>query len=598
MRSSVFDRVSEAADESDAGMKPSREATLTPGDERVAAHSATGASPMTDAHATEEPDEARRAPRLSHQSPLRAMRSDAWTIVGWTFVAFVLRWLFLRCFEYVISPDGVAYVTLGRNIVAGDFREGLSAYYPPLYPLLVGLSTLIFREPELGGRMVSVIAGSLLVVPVFLLIREWYGLRAARPGAALVALHPLLIYYSTTLLTESTYTLFFTCGVCAGWTALAGAKVRAHLLAGVLFGACYLLKPEAAGFLMLLLVPTLGMKFFKTGRSWRAAAANASALVAGFLLLALPYLVYVHAVTGAWMLSEKFAGHLWQGARAPGDVLPPPAAATFVPDLTTAVVQLTKALRSEFEVFNLIFPTAFTLLAGLGLFRAAWTRARVAREMYLACFIAATVAGYAVTLPNIRFLVPLLPLLLCWVVKGIFEFEAWTVATARRLAVRHRVVTVARKMVVPLVVAALLASLLPLCVYLMRGDKWSDYHGQKRAALWIKEQTAGRAPVVMATVPVAAFYAQGRHVALTDEGYEKLVERARREGVDYVVVNERNVKQMSLRTLLDEQVRHDELRLAHTLADAPGHRILVYKLAGDAEANSGEGARQTAVTGR
>ncbi|HEX8473055.1 MAG TPA: glycosyltransferase family 39 protein [Pyrinomonadaceae bacterium] len=574
MRSRVFGRVSQAVDESNAGLSPARRAALMLEDERDAAASPFDTSQSRDTHATRETDEGRRG------SARRAARSETRTIVGWTLVAFLLRLLFLLCFEYVISPDGVGYVTLGRNLVAGDFRQGLSAYYPPLYPLLVGLSTLLFRDAEFAGRMVSVLAGSLLVVPAFLHIRNWYGLRAARLGAALVAMHPLLVYYSTTLLTESTYTLFFTCGVLAGWSALAGGRRRAYLLAGMLFGACYLLKPEAAGFTLLLLVPTLGMRVFKTGRSWGDVASDTLALGAGFLLLALPYLVYVHAVTDAWMLSEKFAGHLWQGTRAPGDVLP--TATTFMPDTTTAIVQLTKALRSEFEVFNLIFPTAFTLLAGLGLFRTAWTRARVAREMYLASFIAATMAGYAVTLPNIRFLVPLLPLLLCWVVKGILEFEAWTDATLRRLSATHRFLRVARRLVVPFVVAALLASLLPLSVYLMRGDKWSDYQGQKRAALWIKEQTAGRSPVLMSTVPVAAFYAEGRHVALTDEGLVKLVERARRERVDYIIINERNVKHMSLRTLLDEQGQHAELRLAHSITDAPGHKILVYALTGGA----------------
>lgn len=511
-----------------------------------------------------------------------AARSETWTLLSWMLVAFLLRFLFVWNFEHVISPDGVSYVTLGRNLLGGDFRHGLSTYYPPLYPLLVGLSTLLFRDAELAGRMVSVVAGSLLVVPVYRLTRDWYGVRVARFGAALVALHPLLIYYSTVLLTEATYTLLFTCGVLAGWSALSTGRARAYMLAGTLFGACYLLKPEACGFILLLGVAACGVKFFKTGVTYKSVVANASALVAGFLLLALPYLIYLRRATGAWMLSGKFAGHLWQGTRATGDVALPPA--TLIPDMTTALVQLTKALRYEFEVFNLIFPTAFVVLAGLGLFRTAWTRARAWRELYLAAFIAATLAGYAVTLPNIRFLIPLLPLLLCWVSKGVVEFEGWTVNTLGRLPTAARIVSPARRLVVPLVVAALVVSLLPLFVYLRSGDKWHDYHGQKRAAVWIKEQTAGRAPVIMSTVPVAAFYAGGRHVPLVDEAYATLIERARHERVDYIIVNERNVKNMSLRTLLDEHVQRPELRPAHSLANAPGHKVLVYALT-----NSGAG---------
>ena len=337
--------------------------------------------------------------------------ADTQVSIGWTLLAFLLRLFCLWRFEHVISPDGVDYVGLGRNLMAGNFREGVSVHSQPLYPLLVGLSTLLFRDAEFAGRFVSVVAGSLLVVPAHRLMRRWYGVRVARVGAGLVALHPLLIYYSTVLLTEATYTLLFTCGVVAGWSALKGRRARPYLLAGVAFGACYLLKPEAAGFFLLLLGLIACRKFLGSAYSFALATRNAFMAAAGFMLLAAPYLLYLRQQTGRWTLSGKAGAHLWQGSRrAGGDFasvnLPP------MPELTVIVVQLTKALRFEYEIFNLIFPPAFVLFAALGLFRRAWTRGRAQQEIYLCSFIAATLAGYAVTLPNIRFLVPLLTLLI------------------------------------------------------------------------------------------------------------------------------------------------------------------------------------------
>lgn len=571
MRSSLIRKAAQEDGRRDERIERAQPVAVAPGLEGHAP-----VHPVYEAESAKEaaPDEARAEQPASAWHV--AARSETRTLFGWTLVAFLLRFLLAWNFEHVISPDGVSYLTLGRSLLEGDFRHGLTAYFPPLHPLLVGLSTLLFTDSEFAGRMVSVVAGSLLVIPVYRLARKWYGVRVARLAASLVALHPLLIYYSTVLLTEATYTLLFTCGVLAGWSALSTCRARSQLLAGALFGACYLLKPEACGFILLLVVGLAAVKIFKTGLSYKSMFGNACALLAGFMLLASPYLLYLRAATGAWMLSGKFAGHLWQGTRAVGDAATP--VATLIPDATTAIVQLTKALRYEFEVFNLIFPTAFVVIAGLGLFRTAWTRARAVREIYLAAFIAATLAGYAVTLPNIRFLIPLLPLLLCWVSRGAIEFEGWTVETFGRLSMPDSIVSAARRSAVALVVAALVLSLIPLFVYLRSGDKWNDYHGQKRAALWIKEQTAGRIPVIMSTVPVAAFYAGGRHVPLIDEAYATLIERARRERVDYIIVNERNVKNMSLRTLLDEQTRHTELRRAHSLAEAPGHKIVVYAL--------------------
>jgi 4-amino-4-deoxy-L-arabinose transferase-like glycosyltransferase len=502
--------------------------------------------------------------------------------------ALLLRLFLVWRVEQVISPDGVQYVSLGRSLAAGDFQAGLSVYWPPLYPLLVGLSSLIFPDAEFAGRLVSVLAGALLVIPCYSLMRRWHGERAANVGVGLVALHPLLIYYSTVLLTESTYTLLFTCGVLAGWSALSSGRSRAFLLAGATFGACYLLKPEAAGFLLLLLVPTLGRRLFDKSSSFKIAARNALLLCAGFMLLAAPYIFYLRERTGTWTLSGKVAAHLWQGSRLAGGELAP-TIAPLVPDMTTAIVQLTKALRFEHEIFNFIFPPTFVLLVGLGLFRKRWTGSRARRELYLFSFVAATLAGYSVTLPNIRFIVPLLPLLLCWLANGVVEFAEWTSDTLARARGASRLMPFVKKIVVPLVVALLLASLLPLSVYLWRGDKWSDYHGQKLAAAWIRERDATRAPVIMSTVPVAAFYAKGRPVELIDEDYAMLLARARREGVGYLIVNERDFRYMRLRPLLDADSAHPGLSLVHSIAEAPGHLIRVYAV-NDAAADAAQKA--------
>ncbi|MCA1815657.1 MAG: glycosyltransferase family 39 protein, partial [Acidobacteria bacterium] len=494
-------------------------------------------------------------------------------VICWTLLAFLLRLCLICCVAQVITPDGVGYVTLARSLAAGDFRAGFSTYWSPLYPLLVAGASLLFRDAEFAGRFVSVVAGALLVVPSYRLIRVWYGTRAARLAACLAALHPLLIYYSSALLTESTYTLLFTSGVLAGWSALATGRARAHLLAGATFGACYLLKPEAAGFLPLLLAAVVGQNFFTGTSRLQTTARNALLLCAGFMLLAAPYLFYLRHETGAWTLSGKLAGHLWQGSRlAGGDLAPPPPASNF----TTVVVRLAKALRFEYELLNLIFPPPFVLLAGLCLFRRRWTRARARRELYLFSFVAATLAGYAVTLPNIRFLVPLLPLGFGWVARGVVEFADWAGETLTRLKGAAGFRPAVRSLSAPLAVACLLASLVPLFVYLLRGDKWDDYDGQKRAAAWIKEHDPTRAPVVMSTVPVTSFYAGGRDVRLVDEDYAALISRARREGVGYVVVNERDFRYMSLRPLLDEQSPHPGLRPVYDLADSPEHRIVVY----------------------
>jgi 4-amino-4-deoxy-L-arabinose transferase-like glycosyltransferase len=575
------------------------------GARRLAPADAAGDAPRNAGAAVScgETDLTSRGGEADHTGPRTRWLRDSAALfaAGCGIIAFALRLLLVLRVESVVSPDSVVYAGLGRSLAAGNFRAGLSTFYPPLYPLLVGLSSLIFRDIEFAGRFVSVVAGALLVVPVYALARDSYGAGVARLAAVIVALHPLLVYYSSVLLTESTYTLAFACGVLAGWAALSRAAAitndgraaratwRSHLVAGVVFGACYLLKPEAAGFAVLLVAMRLVVNFSGARRSLKRTALDCLALAAGFLLLALPYLVYLRAALGGWTISGKVRGHLWQGGVRAGAF----TNESLVPDYLTAVAQATKSLMSEYELFSLLFPLPFVALSALGLFRAGWTRGRARRELYLAAFVAATLAGYAVTLPNIRFLVPLLPILVCWLALGVVEFEGWLAETlanrrappdsagggAAGTASARGVRPAGVRFVRALVVAALIASLVPAFVFLLRGDKWGDQHGQKLAAVWIRENSAQPAPRIMATAPVAAFYAGGQHVLLVDEDYDSFVARARRERADFVIANERSLRDTPLRSLLDETAAHPGLRLVHALRETPGHRMFVYVLA-------------------
>jgi 4-amino-4-deoxy-L-arabinose transferase-like glycosyltransferase len=501
-------------------------------------------------------------------------------LVYCVLLAFALRLCLAWSVEQTITPDGVHYIELARSLMKGNLRNGLSTYWSPLYPLLVGLSSLLFRDIEFAGRFVSVVAGTLLVIVSHRLFRNWYGKRIALVGAFLVALHPLLIYYSTAVLTEATYTLFFTWGVLAGWSAIKDEAKRTNLGAGAVFGVCYLLKPEAVGFLLLLLVMIVFKKLLMGAGSWQASARNALLLCAGFLLVSAPYLFYLRHQTGAWTLSRKTSAHLWQGSRAAGGDFDPIRVS--VPNASTTIVLVTKAFRFEYEILNLIFPPAFVLLVGLGLFRTSWTAERSLKELYLLSFVAATLAGYAITLPNIRFLMPLLPLLLCWLAKGVTDFAEWVVETLANFKSARRFTPYVKNSIVPITASVLLVSVLPLFIYLLRGDKWNDYYGQKRAAQWIEQHDKGRAPVIMATVPITAFYAKGRNVLLIDEDYTSLMSHARREQVDYLVVNERDFRYMNLRTLLDTQSAHPGLRLAFDFVESPGHKLLLYAVDRDA----------------
>lgn len=527
---------------------------------------------------------------------LPARLNKEWLFLsGCLLVAIILRLLPLTR-EYVISPDGVEYAWLGRHLVSGNFREGLNTYFPPLYPLLVGLSSLFFRDLEFSGRFVSVLAGGLLVLPVHRLARNFYGGSVAALAAVLVALSPALIYYSTQLLTESAYTLLLTTGVLFGWGALRGFRRATFFWTGLVFAACYLVRPEAFGYVLVLTAMTLLTCRFSAGRTFREASLSAAALIAGFLLLASPYLIYLRQQTGGWTMSGKMSHHFLLIDRAEEAPAPPAmpseetkakqAAAPQLPApdtdqesaLTRFVVKATKSIRGEYEILNLIFPPLCVLLVGVGLFRRKWTRERVGRELYLTLFIVAALVGYALTVMDIRYLVPLLPLLFCWVANGISELEGWLAETVAEVRGRARAGGKQSPLVRVTLVFLSVLLLSPLFIYLNRGDKWDDYLGQKRAGQWIKAHSQ-TAPVVMAENPISSFYAGGSYVALPNEDFGAVIARARQQGVGFLVVYARFMKNTRLSFMLDGRNAPPEARPVYQHGDGI-YKVVVYQLTG------------------
>ena len=529
------------------------------------------------------------------------LKKEGLFLPGCVLLAVLIR-LALLAHEYVISPDGVEYAWLGRHMVSGNFQRGLNTYFPPLYPLLVGLSSLVFHDLEFAGRFVSVLAGGLLVIPVFQLAKNFYDKGVAALAACIVVVFPVLTYYSAQLLTESVYTLFFTTGVLIGWGALARFRPLPFFQAGIVFAACYLVRPEAFAFVFLLAALALLAGRFHVAGTFRRTSLNVAALVAGFLLLASPYLIYLRQQTGRWTVSEKMGSHLLLIDRAEeSPSLPPDQAAQEKPvaemaetpsppdvdeesALTRFIVKATKSLRAEYEIINLTFPPLCVLLTGIGLFRVRWTRERLGRELYLASFIISALMGYALTVMDIRYLVPLLPLLLCWVANGIMEFDKWLAETIVQVRGQRSARRAQRWMVRAMLASLSVILLLPLFVYLNRGDKWEDYLGQKRAGQWIKAHSA-TPPVVMAENPVTSFYAGGDYVVLPNADYGEVIATARRERVGFVVVYARYLKNTRLSFMLDGQNVPPEIKLVYRHGDGT-YKVVVYQLTGEQPSTS------------
>jgi len=533
--------------------------------------------------------------------------------------AFLVR-IFLIRYQYVIHPDGVYYAVLGKRFISGDIAGGMSAYWPPLYPLLIGISSLFFSDLEFAGRFVSVLAGTLLMIPSYLLIREFYGRTPAYLGAILIVVYPALTECSTFVLTESLYALLFTIGVLVGWWALRGLKSRTYFFTGILFGACYLVKPEAIGYIFLMFMLTLSAKIFHKHLRFRTVTQNALILISGFLILSLPYFIYLRKETGNWTISQKLVFNLttpasgksylhltedkdatmWdkmygdayykevqqsntearQTTTAPAPTVSTPRA---YPNLKGIILKTPGALKIILkEIFPQMFPYLLIFLSILGIFRKSWTKDRAIKETYLFLFVVSTLIGYALTVVELRYLVPLLPILIGLAAKGVVEFEGWFLRSASSLGIK---LYERRALIRAVFLTILVLSLIREITYPMRVNKWLNLpYEHKQAGLWLKEHS-GPSPLVMSSMPHTSFYADARHLFIPiREDYKTILEYARRKKVDYLTIEQRCfdklpcIKDSSLAFLLDERNAPSELKLVYKNDENLDYKILVYEL--------------------
>lgn len=119
-----------------------------------------------------------------------------WLLLGVTALGAVLRFATLGTQSYhhdeIVTASRVLRVGFGHAMDAVGFSESA----PPLYYALAWLWTQVAGTGEWGLRSLSAVAGVATIPVAFLIGRELRGQRAGLLAAALVAVNPMLLWYS------------------------------------------------------------------------------------------------------------------------------------------------------------------------------------------------------------------------------------------------------------------------------------------------------------------------------------------------------------------------------------------------------------------
>ncbi|MFO8057800.1 MAG: glycosyltransferase family 39 protein [bacterium] len=257
----------------------------------------------------------RKAPLFpGTEHPLR--KADAFLLAAITIAALIVRTGFVIKAEPMLFRDMEIYVFISQSLAAGNLTDAIHFHYPPLFPTLFAPVGLILEDFESGCRVVSVLLGACVVVPVYLLAFK----TAGRGAAILASSFYAFVFFIGGQEQEQALIFFVWTAVLAALLSLEKKKAGWFLATGVLFGLAFLTKPEGWGFFLAF----LGLAFcywlfnaFRYGDPDKAARwakqrfpgkyglLCIALLAAGYFMITSPYLFAYYQRTGEVTMNPK-----------------------------------------------------------------------------------------------------------------------------------------------------------------------------------------------------------------------------------------------------------------------------------------------------
>ena len=504
-----------------------------------------------------------------------------------------------------INWDGANFARTAENVHKGlgyvGMRGTTNLEHEPLYPLLIAAVLPLYANAENIGIAISLLAGALFVVPLYLIARLIYDERVALIAAVLAAVHPFLIKLSVQVLTEPLYYALAAGGIYALLAFVQRQSNKHALVCGALFGLAYLTRSEGFLFMVVAVAVVLVAQIVRY-HSTTAALRPLLFMIVPFAVCAIPYVAFFYVHTGQLRIENKTAENyaigirlqagmsyveaadgLGPGLREDGPELGGAYYATHQhapePSLGARLQFAVRAARSHVrDIGHYLSSVQFgspllLVMAIIGLFASPWTAKRLSCESIL---IAYALANYA-ALSNVqhfwdRYAAGFIPYIVLWGAKGFDEFMRWATLTAAALDVdlqkRRRPFAAAG--------ALLLLLVFLLSVRTMRAEAISP-ELPKEAAAWI-ERVAPGPKLIMDVSNVVAYYAQGTWNALPYSSASQALAYVHLKKPDFVVLDaRRRPDRPYLGAWLDRGIPDPAARLVHTAGSDPNTRILVYR---------------------
>ena len=438
------------------------------------------------------------------------------------FSAFVLR-LILVFTARSIATDGCSYIWLAEDILKGDFKSGINAYLPPLLPILTAGASFIFGNLELSARMVSCLAGSLTIFPLFLLVRDIFDKRVAIVTTIFYIIHPYLLQASAEVLTEALYFFLITSLVYILFKAIKSRKLILFMLVGLIAFLIFLARPEGITVIVLVLgwiwFPNLSK--IKKEYRWKLAASFFCLII--YIVALLPFYLHFHKTTGSWkptlrrvtFLDDRIENESW-------------------PDMIKRILKwkISVNVPTLFSDIPQAYYPAFLIPLLFGLInRKSYKGFRAGEGFILSfilfrTFIITIFAGVAD-----RYFYAFVPMALSWAGVGFWEINDRFLRNPK-----VKIQNIGKEKICTasiIIFCIIVAACLPKGLRPIRANRAT----QKAVGLWMKGNAGMSEFKIAARKPQEAFYAGAEFYCLKQGKYEDIIKQIREEKADFLIVD-------------------------------------------------------------
>ena len=232
-----------------------------------------------------------------------------------SLILILLLGFFLRLFLMFtigyrdMASDALGYVMIAKALFQEGFLIEQALFFPPGYPLFIGVFNWFIEDALIAARFVSVVFGTLTVFVSYKIGKEMSNKSGGLFAALAKAIYPGIVQAGALAMSEALFIFFMFLAVYSSIKILRDISWLYIVMLGASIAFTYLIRPEG-----IFLFPLPCFVIFWNCKNFMFK--NASKVLVVFLVFVLitsPYFYYVFLETGDFSISGKGGWNLLKG---------------------------------------------------------------------------------------------------------------------------------------------------------------------------------------------------------------------------------------------------------------------------------------------